>query len=102
MENKLLEKVNQVIQEKVRPALQEHGGDIDVLSLEGGVLKVKFLGQCAGCPSASLTRENLVENIITEAIPEIKSVVLVSGVSDEMLAMAREIMQNRKRNEDRS
>lgn len=101
MNNELLEKATLVINEKVRPALQEHGGDLTIISLEDGILKVKFLGQCAGCPSASLTRENLVEEIVRAEIPEIEEVVLVSGVSDELLATAREIMQSRKRNEDR-
>ena len=45
-----LEKIEAVLNEQVRPALRAHGGELEVDHLEGGVLYVKLLGQCAGCP----------------------------------------------------
>ena len=50
-----LKRIETVLDEKVRPALRAHGGDITADRLENGVLYVKLLGQCAGCPSADLT-----------------------------------------------
>ena len=50
-----LKRIEAVLDEKVRPALRAHGGEIAADHLEDGVLYVKLLGQCAGCPSADLT-----------------------------------------------
>ena len=61
--------IEAVLDEKVRPALRAHGGEISVDRLEDGVLYVKLLGQCAGCPSADLTNETLVEAELTAALP---------------------------------
>ena len=55
-----LKRIEEVLDEKVRPSLRAHGGEIQVDHLEDGVLYVKLLGQCAGCPSADLTNETLV------------------------------------------
>lgn len=56
-----IKRIEAVLDEKVRPTMRAHGGEIQIDRLENGVLYVKLLGQCAGCPSADLTTENLVE-----------------------------------------
>ena len=65
-----LKRIEAVLDEKVRPALRAHGGEIAADHLEDGVLYVKLLGQCAGCPSADLTSETIVEAELTAALPE--------------------------------
>ena len=55
-----MKRVEAGLDESVRPALRSHGGEIAVDRLENGVLYVKLLGQCAGCPSAYLTNEMVV------------------------------------------
>ena len=67
------EKVAKVI-EKVRPALQQDGGDIQLLDVKGSVAKVRLQGACAGCPMAQMTLKNYVEAMIRKEVPEIKSV----------------------------
>ena len=62
-------RIESVLDEKVRPSLRAHGGEIAVDHLEDGVLYVKLLGQCAGCLSADLTNETLVEAELTRALP---------------------------------
>ena len=57
---------------------------------------MRMHGQCSGCPSAELTLENLVNTELKEAFPELKDVVLVTGVSDDLIAQARQIMRQRK------
>lgn len=102
MKNELLKKIEQVIEERVRPALGAHSGDIAIVSFEDGILKVKFLGACSNCPSASLTLENTVAEAVMEAVPEVKDVVLVTGVSDETWNMAKQILEQRRaQREDR-
>ena len=84
-----ISKIEKVLDERVRPNLAQHGGDIEIEKLEDGVLHVRMHGQCSGCPSAELTLENLVNT-------ELKDVVLVTGVSDDLIAQARQIMRQRK------
>lgn len=96
MQKELLERIEQVLRDKVRPAMGEHQGGIEVVDMKDGVLKVRFLGNCSNCPSASLTLESIVAEAVKEEIPEIEDVVLVTGVSDETWDMARNILAQRR------
>jgi Fe-S cluster biogenesis protein NfuA len=60
---------------EIRPLLQADGGDIELVEVEGGVVKVKLTGACGGCPMATLTLKNHVERKLREALPGIKEVV---------------------------
>lgn len=91
----MLEEIERVLDEKVRPSLRLHGGDIEVLSFEDGVLRFRFLGQCSGCPSATLTTEQLVEEELTAALPGVKQVLLVQEVSKSLLDQARAILDHK-------
>ncbi|MCX7919849.1 MAG: NifU family protein [bacterium] len=68
------EKVQAVI-EKIRPALQADGGDIELVDVVDGSVKVKLIGACGHCPMSQLTLRNYVEQIIKQEVPEIKEVV---------------------------
>ena len=93
--NEALKRVEAVLDESVRPALRSHGGEIAVDRLENGVLYVKMLGQCAGCPSADLTNESLVEAELTAAVPElVEKVVVVQNVSDELWEQAKRLLRD--------
>lgn len=70
------EKVEAVIN-RVRPALQADGGDVELVSVENGVVKVRLQGACYGCPMAQLTLKNGIERTLRAEIPEIKQVVSV-------------------------
>ena len=90
-----MERIEAVLNEKVRPALRAHGGEIQVDHLEEGVLYVKLLGQCAGCPSADLTNETLVEAELVKALPEaVHKVVVVQTVSDELWEQAKRLLRD--------
>ena len=90
-----LERVEAALEEKVRPALRAHGGDIAIVRLEGKTLYVKMLGQCAGCPSADLTNETLIEHELTAALPElVQKVVVVQTVSDELWEQAKRLLRD--------
>lgn len=67
------EKVQSVL-EKIRPSLQADGGDVELVTIEDNVVKVRLKGACSGCPMATVTLKNGIERIIKEEIPEIKSV----------------------------
>ena len=89
-----LERVEAALEEKVRPALRAHGGDIASDRLAGKTLYVKMLGQCAGCPSADLTNETVVEAELTAALPEVvEKVAVVQTVSDELWEQAKKLLR---------
>jgi len=70
------EKVEEVIQ-SIRPRLQADGGDIELIGVEDGVVKVRLQGACHGCPGAQMTLKLGVERLLREKIPEVKSVEAV-------------------------
>ncbi|GAA0070117.1 NifU family protein [Clostridium sardiniense] len=89
-------RVNSIINEKVRPALKEHNGDIELVDVKDGVVTVKLLGQCSGCPSAKFTLEHVVQTTLQNEVPEIKEVIATHEVSEELLDMARKILSKNK------
>jgi len=70
------EKVEQALA-KIKPALQADGGDVELVDVEDGVVKVKLTGACAGCPVASITLKQGIERILKEQIAEVKEVIAV-------------------------
>lgn len=85
-------KLEQLLDELVRPALRAHGGDVALVGYENGVLRLRMLGQCAGCPAANMTNETLIEGQLMPLLPELKEVILVHTVNDSLLAEARALM----------
>ncbi|HHQ44900.1 MAG TPA: NifU family protein [Candidatus Altiarchaeales archaeon] len=67
------DKVREVI-EKVRPMLQMDGGDVELVGVEDGVVKVKLRGACHGCPMSRMTLKIGIEQAIKRAVPEVKRV----------------------------
>jgi Fe-S cluster biogenesis protein NfuA len=70
------EKIKAAI-DKIRPSLQMDGGDIDLVGVEGNIVKVKLKGACGSCPMSTMTLKMGVERIIKEMVPEIESVEAV-------------------------
>lgn len=64
------EKVTKVL-ESIRPGLQMDGGDIELVAVQDGVVKVRLVGACAGCPMSMMTLQMGVERAIKREIPEI-------------------------------
>ena len=74
----LKQRVEQVIEEKVRPALQRDGGNIQLVDVsDDGVVQVRLQGACAGCPGAMMTLQFGVQRILQEEIQEVTKVVPV-------------------------
>jgi Fe-S cluster biogenesis protein NfuA len=61
--------------EKIRPALQADGGDVELVDVKDGIVKVKLTGACGGCPMATMTLKKGIERVLKEQIPEVKEVV---------------------------
>ena len=72
-EKKMRERVEKAL-EKIRPALQADGGDIELIDVTDGVVKVKLTGACGGCPMSQMTLKMSVERTLKQQVPEVKSV----------------------------
>jgi len=59
---------------EIKPQIQADGGDIDLVAIEDGIVKVRLRGSCVGCPMSALTLKAGVERVIKQRVPEIKSV----------------------------
>jgi Fe-S cluster biogenesis protein NfuA len=70
------EKVETVL-DKIRPLLQADGGDVELVDVNDGVVKVKLTGACMGCPMSTITLQQGIARILKEQIPEVKDVVAV-------------------------
>lgn len=70
----MIKEVQEVIENQVRPALQSDGGDIELIDVEDGIVKVKLVGACAHCPSSAMTLYQGVEKMLMELIPEVKGI----------------------------
>ncbi len=64
--------------EKVRPALQRDGGDVELVNVSNdGVVQVKLTGACGGCPMATVTLKQGIERVLKQEVPAVKEVVSV-------------------------
>ena len=67
--------IEKVLNENVNPKLKQDGGWIELLDLNGSVVKVRFLGMCSGCPSSAITLKNVVEKKLKEKVDKSLTVV---------------------------
>lgn len=75
----LKDKIQAVIDTRMRPAIQGDGGDIELVDVDSdGVVSVKLHGACVGCPGAKMTLKMGVERSLRQLFPEVKEVVCVS------------------------
>jgi len=93
----MIERIDEVLEKKVRPALLSHEGDVQIVEYADGVLKIRLTGHCSGCPSARLTTEELIAAEVQKEIPE----VLVNEISPELLDFARKLLNHNHEAQER-
>ena len=71
------QKIVQLLEEKIRPAVARDGGDIKFKEFKDGVVKVQLQGSCSGCPSSTMTLKQGVQNLLCHYLPEVKEVVAI-------------------------
>ena len=69
-----IEKIKEILDKKIRPAVARDGGDIKFKSFQDGVVKVELQGSCSGCPSSLMTLKQGVQNLLCHYVKEVKSV----------------------------
>lgn len=86
--------VKEILESRIRPAVQEDGGDIryEGYDEETGIVQVRLAGSCVGCPSSSVTLKNGVENMLMHYIEEVTAVVAIEEESDEGESGSGDIM----------
>tara|TARA_B100001029_G_scaffold169558_1_gene164573 strand:+ start:2593 stop:3135 length:543 start_codon:yes stop_codon:yes gene_type:complete len=75
--NEIEKKIINILETKVRPAVERDGGDIKFKEFKDGKVKVELQGSCSGCPSSTLTLKQGVQNLLCHYIPEVKEVLAV-------------------------
>ena len=70
------DKVEEVL-DKIRPNLTRDGGNVELIEVNDGTVKLKLTGACAGCPMSTLTLKMGIERILKQEIPEVKKVIAV-------------------------
>jgi Fe-S cluster biogenesis protein NfuA len=74
-ETETIKKIKTILEEYIRPAVEQDGGAITYHSFQDGVVKVKLQGSCSGCPSSMITLKAGIENLFTRMMPgEVKAV----------------------------
>ena len=68
--------------EEVRPYLRSHGGNVELLGVEGGVARLRLQGSCDGCPSSSMTLKLAIEEAVQKAAPDLEGIE-AEGVAEE-------------------
>lgn len=77
--------IKEILETRIRPMVQEDGGDITYVGFDDGVVKLKMQGSCTGCPSSGVTLKNGIENMLTFYVPEVKEVIEVKDESDDLV-----------------
>lgn len=93
----LEQRIIEIINERIRPALQAHQGDIALVKVSSeGIVTVRLTGACATCPGAQQTLAGIVETELRQACPEITGVTAVYQASNELLAQALRLLRKEK------
>ncbi len=67
--------------EKSRPYLRSHGGNVELLSIEDGIVRLRMEGSCKGCPSSAMTMKSTIEKAIYDAAPDVSAIEVEGAVA---------------------
>ena len=77
-DQEIVDKVNELLEERIKPAVAQDGGDINFVKFQKGVVYLELRGACSGCPSSTITLKSGIENMLKYYIPEIQSVEAIN------------------------
>ena len=87
--------IERVLDQYARPQLREHCGEVEVTSIENGTVRVRLLGQCAGCANAYYTVDEFLEKVLKEHVPGVKRVEL-DTFDTELYQYARQLLKGER------
>ncbi len=73
-DSEIVKKIKGILDEYIRPAVEQDGGAIVFHSFQNGIVKVLLQGSCSGCPSSTVTLKAGIQNLLTRMLPEVKEV----------------------------
>ncbi|XP_034463849.1 NFU1 iron-sulfur cluster scaffold homolog, mitochondrial [Hippoglossus hippoglossus] len=85
-DDEVVSMIKELLDNRIRPTVQEDGGDVIYKGFEDGTVKLKLVGSCTGCPSSSVTLRNGIQNMLQFYIPEVDKVEQVEDEVDEINA----------------
>uniref|UniRef100_A0AC35UHE4 NFU1 iron-sulfur cluster scaffold homolog, mitochondrial n=1 Tax=Rhabditophanes sp. KR3021 TaxID=114890 RepID=A0AC35UHE4_9BILA len=77
--------IKELLESRIKPMVQEDGGDIIYKGFKDGILQLKLQGSCTGCPSSQITLKSGIKNMMQFYVPEVKDVVEVKDESDDIV-----------------
>merc|ERR1712218_692285 len=93
--------VQELLDTRIRPTVQEDGGDIVYMGFDDGVVKLKMQGSCTSCPSSIVTLKNGVQNMLQFYIPEVVAVEQIFDEADAIqLSELKKLEDKLKKEED--
>ncbi|XP_053201202.1 NFU1 iron-sulfur cluster scaffold homolog, mitochondrial-like [Panonychus citri] len=89
--------IKELLETRIRPTVQEDGGDIIFMGFQEGIVKLKLQGACNSCPSSVVTLKNGVQNMLQFYIPEVLGVEQVEDITDKIAKEEFEKFENEKK-----
>jgi len=83
-DDEIVQMIKELLDTRIRPTVQEDGGDIVFMGFEEGIVKLKMQGSCTNCPSSVVTLRNGVQNMMQFYIPEVMGVIQVEDETDKI------------------
>ncbi len=77
-DSKIVNQINDLLDQRIKPAVAQDGGDISFVEYKDGIVFLELRGACSGCPSSTITLKSGIENMLKYYIPEIKSVEAIN------------------------
>lgn len=87
-----LEAINQVINNNIRPYLNKHHGDIEIINYDGKILTIGLTGACKTCPSAQITIEEVVKTALENLVTEVH---VINQIDEDLLNLAKKILNKK-------
>ena len=74
-DEEIIAEIKMLLEEKVAPSVAYHGGFVNFLSYDNGILKLQMAGACSGCAGSTTTIKNGVETLMKHYVPEVQEII---------------------------
>ncbi|CEF62956.1 NIF system FeS cluster assembly, NifU, C-terminal domain and NIF system FeS cluster assembly, NifU-like scaffold, N-terminal domain and HIRA-interacting protein 5 family-containing protein [Strongyloides ratti] len=91
--------IKELLESRIKPMVQEDGGDIIYKGFEDGILKLKLQGSCTSCPSSQVTLKSGIKNMMQFYVPEVKDVIEVKDETDDIIEKELEKLEQKLKKE---
>ncbi|KAF9898457.1 hypothetical protein BX616_004004 [Lobosporangium transversale] len=98
-DSETVQMIKELLDTRIRPSIQDDGGDIEYRGFEDGIVKLKLKGACRTCDSSTVTLKNGIENMLMHYVPEVTSVEQVFDADEEMGQLEFEKLERRLMNQ---